>query len=236
MKESIVSSLSELQDGVRYGYAPLFRGVSEATFPLLPRVGRNPKHAAEERELLNLFRRLAEPFLQKSPLNDWEWLSIAQHHGLPTRLMDWTKNPFVAAFFAVRQPETQGDSAIWILEPANSRITSAAGRDSGLPLTDIWAVNEKTVASPFEVKEVGVYLPRHVSPRIQAQGGLFTVHPNPTEPLQSPSLAKAVIPKHRRAHIRKDLRDLDFHDAKLFPDLDGQAAYVAGKFAEETFF
>src|ERR1051325_4352480 len=236
MKQFVVTSLGELEQICQHGYHPLFRGVSDAEFPLIPRVGRLSQHAAEERQLLKLFKRLAEPYLQRVPSNDWEWLSIAQHHGLPTRLMDWTKNPFVAAFFAVRQPEVQTDSAIWVLEPANTIIADVVGRGVGVPLTDIWAVDETICASPFDITEVGVYLPRHISPRIQAQGALFTVHPKPSKALKSPSLAKIVLPQTSRARLRQALRDLDFHDAKLFPDLDGQAAYVTAKFAEEMFY
>ena len=235
MIEFVATSLGELEAIVSQSSAAMFRGVSEASYPLIPRVGRNQRQLDEEIELLNQFRRLAEPHVEMAPRNDWEWLALAQHHSLPTRFMDWTKNPLVAAFFAVCKPETEGDSVIYVLEVAIPTIAEVVGRDSGLPLTDIWRIDETVCPSPFEVESVSVYLPRLLSPRIAAQGGLFTVHPRPGTPLASPSLARILIPRDRRARLRHTLRNMDVHEGRLFPDLDGYARYVATRFAEDTF-
>lgn len=235
MNEFVVRSVGELEEIVSETSAAMFRGISEASYPLIPRVGRNKRHLAEEAELLNLFRRLAEPHVQMAPRSDWEWLALAQHHSLPTRLMDWTKNPLVAAFFAVCKAETEGDSAIYVLEVARPMIADIVGHDSGLALTDIWRVDEAVCPSPFTIERVSIYLPRLLSPRIDTQGGLFTVHPEPGVPLDSPSIARIRIPRDRRARLRHTLRNLDVHEGRLFPGLDGCAQYVANRFAEDNF-
>jgi type I restriction enzyme M protein len=50
--------------------------------------------------MLEKFKREAIPYLTIKPNDDWDWLALAQHHGLPTRLLDWTQNPLVAVGIA----------------------------------------------------------------------------------------------------------------------------------------
>lgn len=104
-----------------------FRGQSKLVhedYPLKPSIARYPhlgKLTLAEREqleceVLDTFGNHLLTYVQHRPLTPWEELAIAQHHGLPTRFMDWTNNPLVALYFAVRN--TQGrssDSAVYVL-------------------------------------------------------------------------------------------------------------------------
>jgi hypothetical protein len=195
----------------------LFRGQRAAKWPPQPglfraerRVPHEPTAAGgtaanddTEQTMLRKFKDATRLLLPIEPRTEWEWLALAQHHGLLTRLLDWTRNPMVALYFAVHKAH-DGDSAVWCLRP---RAT--------VKLMDKPSAHKRVVL---------VYLP-HVSPRIGVQKGVFTSHPFPDEPIEewSMDVQKVLVDGAARVAIRTQLRAFGIDHAALFPDFDGIA-------------
>ncbi len=214
---NIVTDFHELWDAVQpfRGGRWIYRGVSDVDFELVPKLGRLPAFHEHEKQILDHFVREAAAYEEGRTGDIWEQLAVAQHFGLPTRLLDWTENPLVAAFFACSQL-TERDGALYCAS-ISRRVDTAS-------------------ESPFSVPSVGRYRPRHTSRRIVAQRGLFTVHSNPVQPLRdegnsSLQIRKVVITAKAKAQLIWDLSRVNVNSASLFPDLGGVAANIAWTYA-----
>ncbi len=205
----------------------IYRGQSDARWWPIPKVDRPPyvnyrksrgwsrkKH--EERLLID-FKKWARPHLHMTPDSDWEWLAIAQHHGLATRLLDWTVNPLAALFFAVEDGDSEEDSALWAYHHGGGSW--------------LYPKNE----GPFETDEMRSFWPPHIAPRISAQQACFTSHPEPFEyslyHWQGDRI-RIGIEGSAHARILQDLMKLGITRASLFPDLDGVTRNLNWKLSE----
>jgi hypothetical protein len=168
--------------------------------------------------MLETYKKWARPYLHVTPADDWEWLALAQHHGLATRLLDWTLNPFVALFFATEQPSDGECAAVWCY--AHQGVSS-----DGLP-------------DPFSITEVVEHESPHLSPRIPAQAGRFTVHPPPSDTaaraMGRGPMVRLLIHGSASETLRQQLEDLNIHRGTLFPGLDGAADAVNRLFSDTS--
>lgn len=212
MEETRVNNLPELLEASsEHNAQSFYRGVSRYNYELIPKVGRKAYQEREELgetedHILWLFKNHSFPYLEFRPNNDWEWLAIGQHHGLPTRLLDWTRSPLVAAFFAVEK-DFEHDSAIYAL----------SHRD--LDNVENWE-------TPWDLPDVAFVIPPHLSKRVSPQYSFFSVHPDPEEPYEPEDLEKIVIPKSQKPYFQYELERCGIHRGVLFPGLDGVAEHI----------
>lgn len=217
--EDFQEFFTDIQDnffGERYSEW-IFRGHDKAEYGLVPSIGRE-RHTERsfekyEQSIFSLFVRESAHLTDINPKNDFERLALAQHHGLPTRLLDWSFNPFIALFFAVTK-SFDNDGALWALK-APKRLSD----------------NQINSGSPFQLNGDRKFLPRSISGRVLNQEGLFTIHADPKKPLDTIlrtdwSLQKFIIKKDLKEEIQYYLFRLGIHYAKLFPELDGLAQHL----------
>jgi hypothetical protein len=186
----------------------VFRGMGSPDWDYTPSVGRiGPDYRlTEEIRVFNAFKKTAGLHLPILPTDDWEWLALAQHYGLPTRLLDWTTNPLVAAFFAVAFGSSEQPAFIYA-----HKVTEA----------DL--IDPEVEPNPFAIKTVGFLLPDRSVARIASQRGLFSVHPAPDVPWKPTSFSTdrfEVEPALRR-RFRTRLSTLGIDDAHIYADLGG---------------
>lgn len=193
----------------------IFRGHEDSRFSLKPSVARIEPYEgtipSNEEKMLSEFKKR----YLSSPTNPWDLLALTQHHGLPTRLLDWTKNPLVAMFFAVERPSEYKTSTVWAY-----RYTDVATQD----------------LNPFEINNIHVLHPSHVTQRITSQHGCFTAHPPPFYDMRrmqrtNEELISFSIKKKHRAQMRIELDRIGLNYAALFPDLDGLCKYLKWSFS-----
>jgi hypothetical protein len=243
----IISSFDDFRAVVRH-VSPderyFFRGEPRDYFTLIPKVARvfNPEgkklylsmNYHTEQSIFERFKNHASAMSAVVPSDDWDWLALAQHHGLPTRLLDWTTNPLIALFFAVGDRITDPD-----IRKANVDNSSFQGDAAFYFLTIKTSfIDPRAEPDPFRYDGIGILRPRHVTRRITAQGGVFSVQSDPWTPLNELLHVKRVrkykITMSARESLRNELLLYGIHHASVFPDLDGLAMYLQLRLAENA--
>lgn len=224
-----VSDLARIMREFEGARRLLFRG-QNVDQPLLPRIARIAQKKSIsrddlekiERRMLERFRKECVPFIRgRAPTTPWEWLSIAQHQGLPTRLLDWTANALAGVWFAVSADPKADDAngVLWVLNVPEQYERSPSDTDD-----------------PFAFKETFVFQPFHLGQRIVSQAGWFTAHKFSDRfgkflPLTNighfkNNIRKFSIPAEHFGTLRKELRLMGVTQAAMFPDLPGLCADI----------
>ena len=202
----------------------IYRGVTQCDHRLIPKIGREdtrkdkrgrdlPYDEDQERLLLDEFKRQARPMVQSQPVSILEWMAVAQHHGLRTRLLDWTESLLVAAMFAT---ETGVATEINLETGEQIVYPPAIYGIRGLPET-------KGSDDPFSLEEVKVYRPAHITSRIAPQLAVFTVHSKPQEAFDSDELVQWKMEINGTLEVKLGLDAVGVSRASLFPGSDGLA-------------
>lgn len=226
----------------------VYRGAADASSPLYTSLdklgGVSPPHSKADLEehILRNFIRYSRPHFVGQPASEWEILVAAQHHGLPTRLLDWTYSPLVAAHFATVGGKPGVDRAVWRLDwKAVHRffqlpelalliqdLEGIQGRERRFTPWTLFRMNSDQ--QPFAC----MLEPPSLDARIVVQSATFTICSDKRRSFDrfleshglGSALTKIVIPASETAHIRDQLDLVSVDERRLFPDLDGVAAHL----------
>jgi hypothetical protein len=253
--DEIFQTVEELSD--QY----LFRGVSNFTYNLQSSLERTARDYQTENWLIDQFQRCIHEYLpvESHPNNKFELLSLMQHHGVPTRLIDITKSPYVALYFAASQhfygDVNIKDGALYAFMHQNLTLASIRNIQNRSKLDfDVNWLNRfikrdsKVFDEVFYNHRDDVALivePFKVNKRLYAQQGLFLIsnfNNNSTEQIMSellpdnleegssdPTLLKIKIPGNMKADILKRLDRMNINSSTLFPGIDGFSRYLSEK-------
>jgi len=131
-------------------------------------------------------------------------------------LLDWSANPLVAALFATLGFNVRGSRAVDYGGDSEDSAVYAYEIDGSFDVPD-YDIN------PFSLEDVEFFQPTHITPRLPAQLGAFSIHPSPTEAFEKPELTQIVIPGRLRLNFQVTLDTLGFNHSTMFPDIDGVA-------------
>lgn len=231
--------------------AYLFRGQSDRLWHLRPSLIRHLRKEASSKEALSIeahcvkefrsqaFLHIPNSFLTRGlPL--LEWLSMMQHHNCPTRLLDWTESPFVAAYFAAER-DSDRDGAIWFfhVKDLRDRMNDRFG--------DVYEKREphfsKYLRDPAAAPSLQPWFPPVLTERMVAQQGAFTFSPQilgDPETIINDALGprmitpgvgvvygKMIVPGGEKPRFLTMLRAMNVTAASLFPGADGLGRSIA---------
>jgi hypothetical protein len=224
----------------------VFRGLARSSYSNLPSLARLGDDSARlERHLIRNFRKYAHREQPGPAL--WDWLSLAQHHGLPTRLLDWTFSPFVAAHFATAA-HPEDEAVVWAVDCAAAHellplgLKQALGAEGATVFTtELLAANAPTLevldrfgeGEPFAL----FFEPPSLDDRIVNQSAVLSTMSDPNLGMDewlraNPGLWHAwLLTPDAKAEIRERLDQANITERVLMPGLDGLAAWLRRYYA-----
>ena len=215
-----ISELLQVLDPVPHSF---FRGQANFEWSLEPSLARikHPENCYSmtlrgwldlESYLIREFKKFSYPYLKDEPKNDFDWLVHAQHHGLPTRLLDWSENPLKALFFAVESRDHDDvDGALHLCTPKQIAPSTS----------DI-----------HQGKGTQFFCSSYINDRISAQEGAFPLpylniedddfsHSLDIDTSKLLGYEKVFIPKESKPQLRHELNKLGINHRTIYPGLDG---------------
>ena len=221
----------------------VFRGMKDVSLELgfsLSRLG--PEAPRLEVPMLRTFRRYARRLANIDDDSVWSWLSVAQHHGLPTRLLDWTFSPYVALHFMTEDGACfEKDGVVWAVDYVGARtqlpprLAAVLDEDgANVFTTEMLARGAATLKDLDSLgEEFVVFLePPSLDDRIVSQNALFSLSPHKTKMTswleRHPELVrKIVVPAELKWEVRDRLDQANVTERTLYPGLDGLSRWLA---------
>jgi hypothetical protein len=248
----IVSTLGEFTGEVEaissLGDIIWFRGAGDTNYKLLPSLFRHPVISdsptliSQEQEILKRFKQRSLPYLTRSTSEDWDFFFIMQHFGVPTRLLDWSENPFVSLYFALSSAKFDSagnydaDAAVWVLYPNkwNEKALADISITDVLSPDDSLMTGYKPSSTRMRSNSVAIY-GNHNSARIVAQKGAFVLFGRDMTAMEdvfdrdvypADCLKKLIIPSAYIKPMLTSLSRIGITDSVIFPDLEGLAKEI----------
>jgi hypothetical protein len=250
-----IDAVLGFSDATREGQTVWFRGSHCCHHKLIPSLMRRPGITPEtmfelESRLITLYRQRSLPFWPEGyPQTDWEHMFSMQHHGIETRLLDWSENAFVGLWFAF-DGECPADDhecwpALWLLDPQElNRISLSHIHEQDSPVPILTTVDEDlkpyapatVLPPPRRIKSAVALYGTHNSPRISAQRGVFTVAGKDITAIEDSiggeagrgfPVLRIVDLKGDIEKLRAQMSMLGFSTSMVYPDLPGLARDLA---------
>jgi FRG domain len=233
--EEIMRVMQQFESKYSASGVPFFRGHSSPNYHLLPGFFRPTETGLlyadyDEKNFYYEFRARAGALLNTS-LTSWDVLFLMQHHGVPTRLLDWTESFATALYFAL--DGSTSDADVWMLDPyalnrqeSNTKGIVDVESHFKAEYFDLFIEPGGRVNKPPGTA-VAIY-PRRQIARLASQHGLFTLHLTSAalESLEQPWLTRFRLSAPAVAETSRFLRVMGVNDFSLFPDLDGLSRFL----------
>lgn len=229
--ETEIKSLSEfivaLETRINDDYKIyLYRGQNTDS-ALIPKIARHyfkKSRLVDEKRMHNEFQLMATAHLQKEPKSVLESLTIAQHHGLATRLLDWTENPLTSLYFATQvEPEEEDKSVVFVI---------SIERDSPILLEDL-------STDIYDLESVKFFKPSNLISRISSQHGWLSIHPQNGQGFYKRAeeideigvkITKLTIPRDHVKGLNRTLKKCGINNYTIFQDLDSLCSSIFEKY------